>query len=358
MAKKTSVGASHYLLEQLESRELLSWSNTSMLMDQDLALSKYPNITGKGQLIVDIDTGISFSHPKLAGRIWTNPGEIANNHIDDDHNGFVDDIHGWDFVNNDNNPADDQGHGTMTAGYMVENRFTNTGNTHGWKGDGKDYQGVAAGAQVIPLKAIDSGLHWSTANVEKALKWVVANYKRYHITAVNLSLGVTNYDQVKDELATLWNGGVFIGASSGNGYNYNNLIAFHAGGDYAMSVAAENQNQTMANISSRGSKLDIAAPGSQVPYLESKGSMYWPGGTATSYAAPFGTAAGALIKQVNPSFSMNQIVSILHDSGHAVYDPVSHQTYKGLDLDNAIALAYARSGKTAPVRRSFTCSVY
>ncbi|HEV8292435.1 MAG TPA: S8 family serine peptidase, partial [Tepidisphaeraceae bacterium] len=312
----------------------------------------YPNINGRGQLIVDIDSGINFNHPKLAGRIWTNPGEIAGNHIDDDHNGKVDDIHGWDFVNNDNNPADDQGHGTMTAGYMVANRFTNTGNTRGYSGDGKEYQGVAAGAQVIPLKVIDSSLHWSTGNVEKALQWVVANYKRYGIDAINMSLSVS-YDQVKDELATLWNGGVFIGASSGNGYNYNNVYSMPAGSSYAMSVAAENQNQTIASISSRGPSLDLAAPGSQVPYLD-RGSTFWPGGTATSYAAPFGTAAGALIKQVNPNFSMNQIVSILHDSGHSVYDPISKQTYKGLDLDSAIALAYSRSGQAAPAPAATT----
>jgi hypothetical protein len=347
MAKKTSVGASHYSLEQLESRELLSWSNTAMLMDQDIALGKYPSINGRGQLIVNIDSGINFNHPKLAGRIWKNPGEIAGNRIDDDRNGYIDDVNGYDFVNNDSNPADDQGHGTMTAGYMVANRFTNTGNTRGYSGDGKEYQGVAAGAQVISLKVIDSGLHWSTYNVERALKWVIANKSRYGIDAVNMSLGVSNYDQIKDELATLWNGGVFIGASSGNGYNYNNLFAMPAGSPYAMSVAAENQNQTMANISSRGSSLDLVAPGSQVPLLD-RGSTYWPGGTATSYSAPFGTAAGALIKQVNPNFSMNQIVAILHDSGHPVYDPISRMTFKGLDLDNAIALAYSRSGQAAP----------
>src|SRR3982750_887496 len=102
MAKKNTRGAS-YSLDTLESRQLLSWSSTSMLMDQDLSVSKYPSINGNGQLIVDIDSGINFNHPKLAGRIWTNPGEIAGNHIDDDHNGFVDDLHGWNFVANNNN---------------------------------------------------------------------------------------------------------------------------------------------------------------------------------------------------------------------------------------------------------------
>jgi hypothetical protein len=181
--------------------------------------------------------------------------------------------------------------------------------------------------------------------VERALKWVIANKSKYGIDAINMSLS-TDYNVVKDELATLWNGGVFIGASSGNGYNSNNWFAMPAGSPYAMSVGAENQNQTVANITSRGSALDIVAPGSQVPYLDMSGT-YWPGGTATSYSAPFGSAAGAVIKQVVPHFSNDQIVAILKDSGHLAYDPVYKVNYKGLDMDSAIALAYARSGQTA-----------
>ena len=59
-----------------------------------------------------IDTGIDYNHPDLAANIWTNPGEIPGNGIDDDDNGYVDDVHGYDFVNNDGDPMDDHGHGT------------------------------------------------------------------------------------------------------------------------------------------------------------------------------------------------------------------------------------------------------
>ena len=62
-----------------------------------------------------IDTGIDYTHPDLAANIWTNPGEIAGNGIDDDANGFVDDVHGYDFANNDGDPMDDYGHGTATV---------------------------------------------------------------------------------------------------------------------------------------------------------------------------------------------------------------------------------------------------
>src|SRR5258706_2412033 len=148
---------------------------------------------------------------------------------------------------------------------------------------------------------------------------------------MSLDVDSTGYAQIAGALSTLWNNGVFIAASSGSGYSYNTFYSMPAGSSYAMSVAAENQNQTMASISSRGPSLDIAAPGSQVPLLD-RGSTFWPGGTATSYASPFGAAAGALIKQVNPSLSNNQIGSILHDSGIPGFDTIIKQSYKCIRL--------------------------
>ena len=205
-------------LESLEDRKLLAWGAYDQMMDLDQLAAKYPTIDGRGQVIVDIDSGISFTHPALAGRIWTNPGEIAGNGIDDDNDGKIDDVHGWDFVQNDNTPTDDQGHGTYTASVLAANTWVNTGNSKGYAGDGATYRGVASGAKVIPLKVIDGNLQYFPSNVEKALQWVVANYKRYNIVAVNLSLnvGADGNTQINDEMKTLYDAGVFVAASSGN----------------------------------------------------------------------------------------------------------------------------------------------
>jgi subtilisin family serine protease len=94
-----------------------------------------------GFLIGDIDTGCDYDHPDLAANIWTNPGEIPGNHIDDDGNGYVDDVHGYDFINHDGDPRDDNGHGTHTAGIIAA-----VGN------NGRGITGVVWHAKIVVLR--------------------------------------------------------------------------------------------------------------------------------------------------------------------------------------------------------------
>src|SRR2546425_12355500 len=88
-------------IEQLETRTMLAWGPYARLIDQDQAVAKYPQVTGKGVNIATIDSGIDFSHPQLQGVVWTNLGEIPGNKIDDDHDGLIDDLHGWDYYRGD-----------------------------------------------------------------------------------------------------------------------------------------------------------------------------------------------------------------------------------------------------------------
>ncbi|MGE5609374.1 MAG: carbohydrate-binding protein [Bacillota bacterium] len=347
--------AGAHRVENLEQRLLLAWGDFPQLIDQDLAATSFPQINGAGQAVVALDTGVNFWHPALAGRIWTNPGEIPGNGIDDDRSGKIDDVNGWDFINNDNNPADDQGHGTMVAGIMVANHFINTGNRHGYAGDGREYQGIAPGAEIIPLRVVNSTNYLDVRRVEAALQWVIANYQRYDITAINMSIGMSpsDYAIIDDEMKTLWESGVFIAAASGNTGNTDGYMSYPAASPYAMSVGALNVNNTVNSITSRGVGLDILAPGNAVPYLN-MGTDYELGGAGTSYATPFITAAATLIKQVNPNFSCDQIKQILKDSGANVYDSATGLTFKRLDVDNAIRLAFSRSGQTPPTAPTST----
>src|SRR5688572_12829654 len=94
------------LVENLEARQMLAWGPYPDLIDQDELVKKYPNITGKGVVIAVIDTGMDFGHPQLQGVWFNNAGEIAQNKIDDDGNGWVDDARGYDFFRGDGHPED------------------------------------------------------------------------------------------------------------------------------------------------------------------------------------------------------------------------------------------------------------
>ena len=115
-------------------------------------------------VVAVIDSGIDYTHPDLAANIWTNPGEIPGNGIDDDHNGYVDDVHGYDFVNNDSDPMDDFGHGTHVAGIIGAVGNNNRG-----------VAGVAWNVQLMALKFLDANGVGYTSDAIRALDYAVAN---------------------------------------------------------------------------------------------------------------------------------------------------------------------------------------
>src|SRR6185295_2717831 len=135
--------SSHPVVETLETRRLLAmnWGLYPQLIDQDKAVADFPNITGKGVNVAIIDSGFDFGHPKLAGVVWTNPGEIEGDGVDNDHDGQIDNMHGWDWVKNDNMPDDENSHGTQMAGIIAAKPFVGK--------DGFDYQGLAPDAKIV-----------------------------------------------------------------------------------------------------------------------------------------------------------------------------------------------------------------
>src|SRR5262249_18521900 len=121
----------------------------------------WDSFTGDPDLLIgDIDTGADYDHPDLAANIWTNPGEVAGNGVDDDHNGYVDDVHGYDFFHHDGDPRADNGHGTHTAGIIAAG------------GDnGLGVSGVVWRAKIVLLKFLGPGGTGPTSAAVEALQY-------------------------------------------------------------------------------------------------------------------------------------------------------------------------------------------
>ena len=136
--------------------------------------------TGSRSVVtVVLDSGVDYNHPDLAANIWTNPGEIPGNGIDDDGDGYVDDVHGYDFANSDGDPMDDNGHGTMVAGTIAA-----TGN------NGIGTVGVNWQTQIMPLKFISANGSGMTSDAVAALDYVdMMKQRGVNIRVVNNSWG-------------------------------------------------------------------------------------------------------------------------------------------------------------------------
>ncbi|MDA3898362.1 MAG: S8 family serine peptidase [Desulfobacteraceae bacterium] len=223
----------------------------------------------KDIIIAVIDSGVAFDHPDLINNTWKNPNEIPNNGIDDDNNGYIDDIHGWDFVNDDANPSDyskdvyGNGHGTHVAGIIAAKGNNGVGIT-----------GVMWNAQIMPLQVFDlfeaSTFYESIIqeiNLLSAIEYAVIN----GANIINLSLGSTSFIQYEYNILNYANSnGVLVIASAGN-ENKNNDVSPSYPASYDLpniiSVAATNEKDELAAYSNYGTtSVDIAAPGGNYVY--------------------------------------------------------------------------------------------
>ena len=153
--------------------------------------------------IAILDTGVDLNHPDLAGKIWTNPGEIPGNGIDDDGNGYIDDVNGYDFVNLDNNPQDDNGHGTHVAGIAAAG--TN---------NGVGVAGVCWNCKILPLKVMQSSGRGSYSDIAAAVNY--ASNKGAKV--INMSLGGYSDSAVlRDALAAAYSTSVLVAAAGNDG---------------------------------------------------------------------------------------------------------------------------------------------
>jgi hypothetical protein len=258
------------------------------------------NITGNGIVVAVIDTGVDYNHPDLDSNIWQNPGEIADNRIDDDRNGFIDDIRGWDFVYNDNYPIDLDiyGHGTHIAGLIAAER-----NDFG-------ITGVAYNAKIMPVRVIDSFRDAYTDNVAAGIRYAADN----GANVINLSLGNEFYPSQEENDAIEYannKGSVVVIAAGNSGFSQPNYPARSAD-RWGIAVGSIDINGRMADTSNGAGStpLDyVVAPGvdiySTTPY-DTYDIL-----TGTSMATPHVAGVAALVLNTNPNLTPGQVEYIL-----------------------------------------------
>lgn len=272
-------------------------------------------------VIAIVDTGVAWDHPDLANNIWNNTNEIPNNGIDDDGNGYVDDVRGWDFVNSDNDPMDDFGHGTHTAGIAA----AVTNNSIG-------IAGLCWNCKIMAVKALDNNGEGSEADLANAITYAANN----NANIISMSWGSSESSNlIKSAIDYAYDKGVVLVAAAGN--DYSDFKTYPAGYDNVIPVGATDSSDTKASFSNYGSWVDVAAPGvdinSTVPtgsceLCDSTGYTYLSG---TSMATPFVAGLAGLILSKNSSFNPEEIRSIIKSST----DNVSFDEYIGIGRINA-----------------------
>ena len=260
---------------------------------------------GSGDVIIAIiDTGIDNSHPDLSASIWTNPVDGSANGIDEDGNGRTDDIHGWNFVSNNNNITDDNGHGTHVSGIAGASGNNSNG-----------VSGLMWQVKLMPLKILDSTGSGTIADEIEAIQYALD--KRVRI--MNASFGGGDYSQAEFDAINAANraGALFVTAAgngldgvTGDNNDTTNSYPANYGLTNIISVAATDQSDRRSRFSNYGlNSVHVGAPGEEI--LSTYPAKMSPSGyqyeSGTSMATPYVSGLAGLLFSHYPYFTASQI---------------------------------------------------
>ncbi|MEB3356566.1 MAG: S8 family serine peptidase [Synechococcales bacterium] len=260
------------------------------------------NFTGDGIVVAVLDTGVDYTHEDINDNIWRNPLEIEGNGIDDDNNGFIDDVRGWSFAENSNDPMDRDGHGTHVAGTIGAEK-NNIGIT-----------GIAYDAKIMPVKVLGDDGSGSFDDITAGIYYAVDN----GADVINMSLGgdIPDAAQRRAIRYAVKNGVTVVMASGNDGKKLPGFPARYAT-DWGIAVGAVDRNYRLADFANKaGIPLDyVVAPGVQVNSLK-PGNQY-ERLDGTSMASPHVAGVAALMLSANPELSAQEIEEMIIDTANS-----------------------------------------
>jgi subtilisin family serine protease len=268
------------------------------------AAEAWTQSTGAGVLVAVLDSGLQLDHPDLAANVWTNPGEVAGNGIDDDRDGVVDDVHGANMFDLSANVDDDNGHGTHVAGIVAARHGNGTGGS-----------GLAPNAKILPVKVLDSDMSGTTETLAMGIRYAVDRGAKILNVSVNTDAAT---ETVKSAVRYAGEHGAIVVASAGNnGRDIDRSPSFPASlADPAVfSVGAVNPDGLLWSLSNTGlQSVDIAAPGDHI--VSTARASAYQSRTGTSAAAPFVSATLALLSSARPDLPMSELRAAISATTH------------------------------------------
>lgn len=318
-------------------------------LEQVSAPDAWDEETGSSSVVIAVlDTGVSTQHPDIKSNLWENDDEVAGNGIDDDGNGFVDDVYGWDFVDDDNdpNPDDSDGapedavsHGTVIAGIIGAQA-----------NNGEGIAGVMWNVEIMPVRMLNKDGSGNSADAASAIEYAVAN----GADVINMSFaGEANDPALRDVVEDAYNQGVvFVAALGNDGKNINKSPVYPAcykdGGstDWVIGVAATTKSGNKSAFSNYGQRCsDISAPGEDMfstDYYDGDASGDYSGGwSGTSVASPLVAAAAGLLLSAYPSLTPDDVRTALKLSVDPLNAPEFFSELGAGQLNIAAALEMA-----------------
>ena len=279
-----------------------------------------------------IDTGVDINHPDLAANIYTNPAEIAGNRLDDDNNGYIDDVHGYSFVYNTGVVTDVHSHGTHVAGII-------------WAAvNGRGIYGVYSQALIVPLKALWDTGNGSTYGISNAIRYAADN----GISVINMSLwgaGTPNQNDILCAAITYARSKWTISVVSAWNSNINITWFSPSWCRDALAVGAVDSNLAKASFSNYGTGVLVSAPGVSIYSTIPRGGYIQKSGT--SMAAPFVAGAIWAIFAMKGTMDLNQVRDILSKNGDTI--TTTAPMWVSLNLDKIFLSLGISSNLSNPV---------